>query len=474
MCYLGGPQDKALAVDNQSDQTAFVDGMIAENAAHFRFSLRFACQTSVTGAFRTQLADGILGMQNSSKALWSQVYQQYAVTGKPSFMKSPSFSLCFANTGPDDNVSLRKGSRAGLLTLGGVDSRIHTCPMVYSEMTGPPSRYFPVTLRKIYLVPGTGYQGRTVQSPILLNITESALNAEGVIVDSGSTDTYFTSQLAAPFQHVWSQLVGKAFDPDEELTVSAEEIEKLPTLLIQLKGHPEYNSNFSSNAAIPLLAHSVDHDHPFDVLISIRPSQLYEYSTTEKKYYPHFHFDKHFDGALGASAMIGYDIFFDVTNNRIGWAQSSCDYERIVGANNGSTTIDDSVVSTTERIYVDPNGALPGGFEQICSTPFCRICSIGGAAIALVYVSVMAIWRRRRSGRHPEEIKLARSNEDQVYNPSKTPQKMGSFFGTLSDGDTDEHFNEIEVGFPSTPKMDIEGTRNLTDVVRRTLRRSKS
>lgn len=35
-------------------------------------------------------------------------------------------------------------------------------------------------------------------------------------------------------------------------------------------------------------------------------------------------------GVLGANAMMGHDVFFDVDNGQIGWAESSCDYTALM------------------------------------------------------------------------------------------------------------------------------------------------
>jgi hypothetical protein len=43
-----------------------------------------------------------------------------------------------------------------------------------------------------------------------------------------------------------------------------------------------------------------------------------------------FYTDSPSGSVIGANAMMGHDVFFDLDNNRIGWAESTCDYHELV------------------------------------------------------------------------------------------------------------------------------------------------
>jgi hypothetical protein len=60
------------------------------------------------------------------------------------------------------------------------------------------------------------------------------------------------------------------------------------------------------------------------------PEHYYEYEPESQGYTAYFYVDESSGGVLGANAMIGHDVYFDVGNLRIGWAQSTCNYTKLV------------------------------------------------------------------------------------------------------------------------------------------------
>ena len=150
LCYAGGPHHDALAVGgamtNQEDTT--VDFVDPNDASQFEFELSFGCQVSITGLFITQLADGIMGMENDDTSFWKQMYGKGAIP-------RPQFSLCFSRS--DD--AEREGTGAGAITLGGVDTRLHQSPMVFAKNVKG-SGFYAVHLKAVYLRAGGGCRPR--------------------------------------------------------------------------------------------------------------------------------------------------------------------------------------------------------------------------------------------------------------------------------------------------------------------------
>jgi len=146
LCYAGGPHHDALAVEgamtNQEDTT--VDYVDPNDASQFEFELNFGCQISITGLFITQLADGIMGMENDDTSFWKQMHSKGAIP-------RPQFSLCFSRS--DD--AEREGTGAGAITLGGVDTRLHQSPMVFAKNVKG-SGFYAVHLKAVYLRAGGG------------------------------------------------------------------------------------------------------------------------------------------------------------------------------------------------------------------------------------------------------------------------------------------------------------------------------
>lgn len=147
-----------------------------------RFRINFGCQSDITGLFKTQLADGILGMSNTDTALWNQMYEQKVIPSR-------RFSLCYIK-----NVQHFNGVSAGSLTFGGTDERLHIAPMVYTK-TDPLSKFYAVNIRKIYIHPGGGelLTGPNADihpskgTSIEVMASEDVMNKGGTVVDSGTT-----------------------------------------------------------------------------------------------------------------------------------------------------------------------------------------------------------------------------------------------------------------------------------------------
>jgi hypothetical protein len=193
-CYVGGMHrhpitapSHAGGVSNNSNNKR-QDGLDPHRAAtDYSFDLRFGCQTQMTGHFRTQLADGIMGMDIGKPAIWNQMFLQGTIASR-------AFSLCFTR----EEDARRSGTEAGAMTFGGTDTRLHSIDMVYSATNLDGAGFFSVQLHKIYLRHG-GLDDDSILATdygnvVPLHISESLMNAGQIIIDSGTTDSYFVHQ----------------------------------------------------------------------------------------------------------------------------------------------------------------------------------------------------------------------------------------------------------------------------------------
>ena len=105
-CYLS---DKVFLGDTQVK--------LLPDAKDYRVDLKLACMQSSTGLFRTQFADGVLGLSNSPDALPYQLKAKGITT-------TSTFALCFRVGG-------------GILTLGGMDPRVNGNSVKYAAMRSP-------------------------------------------------------------------------------------------------------------------------------------------------------------------------------------------------------------------------------------------------------------------------------------------------------------------------------------------------
>ena len=246
-------------------------------------------------------------------------------------LKKRQFALCYSR----QPTSTREGTEAGALTFGGPDTRLHTSPMVYSGGKKEGAGFFNVRIRKLYLREGGGGDSATSSNPNVqikaLDASEETLNRGRVIVDSGTTDTYFPRSIASDFNKVFKELTGTDYGHDA-VDLSPEQLDALPTILLQLAGDEDYNKELYGNDASKTtgLAGTLDPDHPHDVVLAIPPSHYMEYDNSKSKYIARFYTDEGSGTVLGGNAIMGHDVYFDLETSRIGWAESKCDYTELV------------------------------------------------------------------------------------------------------------------------------------------------
>lgn len=297
MVYSGGPHDRST-----------------EDEPSFR--MHFGCQTRVTGFFKTQLADGIMGMEMAASSFWKQMYNKNA-------LREESFSLCMSR----QPIASRSGTGAGAMTLGGVDERLHATPMVYANQLNTKG-WFVVQIKRVFLrING----GERVQVPredqqyvhlVKVDVSEWELNNGNVILDSGTTDTYLSSQIYREFNKAWRSLMGTSYD-NKSHRYSDKELLALPTILFQLEAHDKDDGDQWTTAG---LVGSLDKNRPTDVLVAMPPTHYMEYNPNTQRYMSRVYFNEKHGGVLGANFMMGHDVLFDAHRGRVGFAESSCDY----------------------------------------------------------------------------------------------------------------------------------------------------
>jgi hypothetical protein len=377
-CYVAGPHEIPMMTQSDSTTVAGVDVLNPVHAADLAFDLVFGCQTLVTGLFKTQLADGIMGMSNRPETFWKQMFD----AGK--LGSDQSFSLCFSR----QPTAQRKGTEAGALTMGGSDVRLHLTPMVFTpHASSGRDSFFSVKVRRVML--REGRCGESVQSILvnpnegvhLLDVSAAVLNQGGVIVDSGTTDTFWTSGIASEFGRKFKQLAGREHT-NKGMKLTDAELLALPTILFQLESdNPDVvNPDISDIYHTPGMAGALDPDHPSDIILAIPPSHYMEYDPSKGSYTSRFYPTERSGSVLGANAIMGHDVFFDVDTDRIGWAESSCDYTSFLRGNGYEFDIKGQL---HQPEVIDSNGdASPLEPEELTETD-CESLSSGAKCQAV-------------------------------------------------------------------------------------------
>lgn len=238
----------------------------------------FCCQTSEKGLFRKQYADGILGISLHEANLISIMHQEGAIARN-------SFSLCFTR-------------KDGRMSLGGTQTEHHLEPMKFSTLSQ-----------------SHGYYSLHVENVTVGNvsITESpsALDAfatgKGTILDSGTTDTFLPKQIATTLAQVWKDWSGLQHS-NEPRFYSLNEFEQLPDVTI----------TFTDNVTLVIPPENYMEGIPSS-MDDNKPFWSGKHKLTNRLYV-----DEAQGAVLGANAMFGYDILFDIQDRRVGIARADC------------------------------------------------------------------------------------------------------------------------------------------------------
>jgi Eukaryotic aspartyl protease len=250
------------------------------------------------------------------------------------------FALCYRR----ELGTSKRGVTAGSMTIGGLSNNLDTSPMVYAKNLAQ-AGWYTVFVKAIYIRTGGGQSARSdmdsdsKHKTIKVRLNQKVLNSgKGVIVDSGTTDTYLNKRLAKEFNRAWKAATGQSYT-HSPMTLTVKQLHSLPTILIQCMAYSK-DSDLSMDdfENIPGYAGNLDPLSPKDLLIAIPATSYMDYSAFSKKYTSRLYFSESHGGVLGANTMQGHNVLFDWQNGRVGFAESSCTYDK---KNTPKSVIDD-------------------------------------------------------------------------------------------------------------------------------------
>ena len=287
----------------------------------------FGCQESVQGLENLQIADGIMGMGRATSSYW----EQWAKAQGDNPRRYRQFSLCFTLNDMHD----RSGSGAGAMVLGGQDPRLNRNKMVYAQLIHHEDK-FVVWIERIYVRHKGGHS--VVDSDPTNSVVSQVpakpvdINRGDVILDSGSTGFLLSSELEEAFRSAWRRAVGARYEAD--IPAKYRNFDELPTILMQFS--PRDKSKSMDPNQPGLAGHDqLDPNNKLSVIVALSPHHYMRHIPESDKYASQFLFNKA-EGeyqVLGAYLFAEHNVHFDIPNERIGFAESDCNFWNIGNGN---------------------------------------------------------------------------------------------------------------------------------------------
>eukprot|EP00934_Nitzschia_sp_Nitz4_P007806 Nitzschia sp. Nitz4//scaffold11_size288233//225650//226696//NITZ4_000805-RA/size288233-processed-gene-0.183-mRNA-1//1//CDS//3329534167//7796//frame0 len=246
----------------------------------------FGCQTSIQGLFQKQFADGILGLARHKTSIVTAYFDAGVIPRN-------AFSLCLTLT-------------AGRLSLGGpMPSEYHKEPMRMAPISRDHG-WYSLHVTKV-LVGDIVVTAEDVHVNILDNINDG----KGCILDSGTTDTYLPKSLARKISKAaiaWSDGLVDFSDRTRNRRYTFEDFQKLPDVTFKM----------SQNVTMTMYPKNYMEGVPLDPNGDIEAWQGF------KSFANRIYLSEKNGAVLGANAMVGYDILFDIQGHQIGIAPADC------------------------------------------------------------------------------------------------------------------------------------------------------
>ncbi|CAI5745136.1 unnamed protein product [Peronospora destructor] len=179
--YLEGSTWRATVVEDVvylGGESSFKDMAMRDK---YGTIFQFGCQSSETGLFVSQVADGIMGLSNSEHHIIAKLYREMKIS-------SNLFSLCFVEDG-------------GTMSVGQPHTLAHRGNISYVKLI--PDR----SDTHLYSVHMTDVRigGKSI------NADEEDFNRGHFIVDSGTTDSYLPLRMRTKFMTLFKKVSGRDY-----------------------------------------------------------------------------------------------------------------------------------------------------------------------------------------------------------------------------------------------------------------------
>jgi len=307
----GGPQPSRAVVLRdtlflgQSQHTPDFEVGTLQEQSTFRDSFVFTCeQDDEAGMLKLQhRTDGIMGFADREDTLVPSLVRAGVLAKR-------MFSLCFSKKG-------------GLLVLGGIDVRTHHSPTGYTPIVnaqdlGAPtaddsvdSADAPFMVRLVDVHVGDRSIGTPLGPPVLPSMGGKQQGFRKAVLDSGSTQTFFPSDLAPKIVAAFTtvKLV------EHPVPMSQAEVDAMPTITLHFARIPEVPKAGHYPATLAV--------HPKDYM---EAGQCLDSAKKEVCWRPRFRLDDPSGASvtIGTDFMTDNDVIFDALLSRVGFARANC------------------------------------------------------------------------------------------------------------------------------------------------------
>ena len=272
------------------DQEVYFETInLVPNITNQSFNIPLGCTTTETHLFQTQLADGIMGLNNNENSFVGIMY-------KLGIIQKNIFSLCFEHDG-------------GYFSIGKIYDEFH-----YSKNI----EYVDLANKNI---------GNYIINFKYLKIGDSQVDFNGkAVIDSGTTITYFPP---LKFKEIMNIILEKCKTSKKcgnlqrtqnfGYCASIKDEKDLYKIIYEGWGNITFKFDDYEFIWMPKNYHYIYKPHENEIYVCLG-----------------FDEDKRGNTLLGTTFMHGYDIIFDKEKHRIGFVQADCNRELNASDNNNT------------------------------------------------------------------------------------------------------------------------------------------